>query len=92
VVDTDDSVEAVVAVCDASTLGSEVATDGVFTTTLLVASVLPPFPAAEEAVELAITLVGRDDDRPFLGCGVATAPVVLPELCVGSWVPASDGV
>jgi hypothetical protein len=85
-----DRVEAVVAVCDGSTLGSEVATDGFFTTSLLVASMPPLVAVEEEAGELAIA-VGREDDRPLLGFGFAVVPVVLSALCVGSGVSASDG-
>jgi hypothetical protein len=92
-VEDDDGVDAVVAVCGTTTLGvdSALAVDGVVTTTWLVALVPLSVPAAEEAGELAVTPVGLDD-RPLLGCGVASVPVALPVLDVEFWVPAFDGV
>jgi hypothetical protein len=55
-VDIDDSVEAVVAVCGTTTLGvgSEVAVDGAFTATSLVAPEPLFVPAGEEAGELGL--------------------------------------
>jgi hypothetical protein len=93
-VDTDDSVEVVVAACVTATLevGSEVAVDRVFATTLLVAPVALFVPAGEESGELGATWVGLDDDRSLLRCCVAATPVVLPVLCVESSVLASDDV
>ena len=93
-VDTDDSVEAVVAVCGTATLGvgSEVAVDGVFTTTSVVAPVPLFVPAGRDAGDRGITPIGLDDDRALLGRGVASAPVVSPVLCVEFWVLASDDV
>jgi hypothetical protein len=93
-VDTDDSVEAVVVPCGTTTfgVGSEVAVDRVFTTTLLVAAVPLFVPVVEGPGGLVITPVGRNDDRSLLRGGVASAPVVLPVLCVESWVPVSVDV
>jgi hypothetical protein len=92
-VDTDDNLE-VLAVCGTTSLGvgSEVAVDGVLTTTSLVAPVPLFVPAGEEAGELGIKPVRLDDDRSLLGRGVASAPVVLRVLCVGFWVLAPDDV
>jgi len=66
--DTDDSVEAVVAIVCITTLGvgGEVAIDGVVTTISLVAPV----------GELGISPVGLDDGLPLSGCAVASAPVL----------------
>jgi hypothetical protein len=93
-VDTDASVEAVVAACGTATLGvgNEVAVDRVFITTLLVAPVPLFVPAGEESGELGITPAGLDDDRSLLCGGVGATPVVSPVLWAESWVLASDDV
>jgi hypothetical protein len=82
-VDTDDSVEAVLAVCNLTTVGtgSEVTVDSVFTTTSWVAPLLLFAPAGKETDELGITPVGLDHD-PFLVCWGVASPAMLPVLCV----------
>ena len=100
-VDTDHRVDTIVAAGDTAALGfhSKVVVEGVFTTTLLAATVLlgPALSVAagEEPGEFAGTLADVDDDRPDpdVVCGVTSARVVLPAISVGVeavWSLTSD--
>ena len=91
-VDTDDSVDTVVAVGDAAALGfdSKAVVEGGFTTTSLAATMLlgPALSVAagEEPGEFVGTSADVDGDRsdPDVLCfGVASEPVVLPVVSVG---------